>query len=54
MGKPKLWSNMPLNNKNIDNLFHLRTKFKFYAKTLVHTGINVSPFLLRKRSKFRN
>jgi hypothetical protein len=29
MGKPKLWSNMPLNNKNINNLSRLRTKPKF-------------------------
>ncbi len=32
MGKLKSWSKMVLNNKNIDNLSHLRTKFKCYAK----------------------
>jgi hypothetical protein len=52
MGKHKSWSNKPLNNKNINNLFHLRTKPKCYAKILMHTGNNASPFLLRKRSKF--
>jgi hypothetical protein len=39
---------MPLNNKNIDNLFHLKIKPKYYAKMLRHIGINASPFLLKK------
>ncbi len=32
MGKLKSWSRIVLNNKNIHNLSHLRTKFKCYAK----------------------
>jgi hypothetical protein len=52
MGKLKSWSKMVLNNKNIDNLSHLMTKFKCHAKMLMRTGNNESPFLLRKRSKF--
>ncbi len=52
MGKLKSLSKMVLNNKNIDNLSHLRTKFKCDAKMLMHTGNNASPFFLRKRSKY--
>ena len=52
MGKLKSWSKMVLNNKNIDNLSHLRTKFKCYAKMLMHTGHNVSPFLVRTKIEF--
>jgi hypothetical protein len=54
MGKLKSWSKIVLNNKNINNLSHLRTKFKCYAKMLMHTGNNASPILLRKSQNFRN
>jgi hypothetical protein len=47
--KPRFWSNMPLNNKTIDSLSHQRTKFKYYAMMLMHTGNNASLFLLMKR-----
>ncbi len=45
MGKHRSWSNMLLNNKNIDSLSHRRTKFKYYAKMLMHIGNNMSCFL---------
>jgi hypothetical protein len=51
MKKHRYWSNMLLNSKNIDSLSHRRTKFKYYAMMLMHTGNNTSPFLLRKRKK---
>jgi hypothetical protein len=38
--------------QNIDSFSHQRTKFKYYAKMLMHIGNNESHFLLRKRSKF--
>jgi hypothetical protein len=43
MEKHKSWSNMPLNNKNIDSLSHRRAKFKYYAMMLMHTGNNATP-----------
>jgi hypothetical protein len=38
MEKQRSWSNMLLNNKNINSLFLRRTKFKYYAKMLMHLG----------------
>jgi hypothetical protein len=49
--KAQILVKMPLNNKNINNLFHLGIKHKYYPKILMHTENNASPFLLRKRSK---
>jgi hypothetical protein len=51
--KAQVLVKMLLNNKNIDNLFHLRIKQKYYPKMLMHLGNNASHFLLRKRSKFK-
>ncbi len=50
--KAQVWSMILLHIKNNDSLSHQRTKFKYYAMMLMHTGNNASPFLLRKRSKF--
>jgi hypothetical protein len=43
-----------LHIKNNNSLSHWRTKFKYYAMMLMHTGNNASPFLLRKGKKIRN
>jgi hypothetical protein len=51
MGMHRSWSNMLLNKKNIDSFSHQRTKFKYYAKMLMHIGNNASCFLLRKKVK---
>jgi hypothetical protein len=41
-----------LHIRNNDNLSHWRTKFKYYAKMLMHTKSNASPFLLMIKFKF--
>jgi hypothetical protein len=50
--KHKFRSKILLHIKTNNSLSNWRTKFKYYAIMLMHTGNYLSPFLLRKRPKF--